>query len=379
MKDITDKLILVTGGASGIGRLMALDFARRGARVAVWDTNAAALKTLEGEAAAEGLFVTGVVCDVSDRVAVARQAKALMKKFGPVDMLINNAGIVSGKKFLEIQEEKIIQTVNVNLLSLFWTTRAFLPSMMERNSGHIVTIASAAGLIGVKGLSDYCAGKFAAVGFDESLRMELRHTKSNIATTVVCPYFIDTGMFKGVKTRFPLLLPILPAENAAKRIVTAILKNKKRFIMPRFVYTTLLVRLLPPGVMDFLADLFGISGAMDDFTGRPPAEKAGFREQGAAGRAKAAKAPPSKEKAPRTPKTAAPKKTKAAAQKKALKKAPPPKTTAQKAALKKAPSPKTAAAKAPAVKPPAVKAKKVKPAAKPGRTRGRPPSSLLHL
>jgi all-trans-retinol dehydrogenase (NAD+) len=277
MKDITNKLILVTGGASGIGRLMALDFARRGGRVAVWDMDAAALKNLEAETAAEGLFVAGMVCDVSDRAAVTRQAKALVKKFGPVDILINNAGIVSGKKLLEIQEEKIIQTINVNVLSLFWTTRAFLPSMLERNSGHIVTIASAAGLIGVKGLSDYCAGKFAAVGFDESLRMELRNAKSRVVTTVVCPYFIDTGMFKGVKTRFPLLLPILSGGAAAKRIVKAILKNRRRLIMPRFVYATLFVRLLPPGLIDCLAGFFGISSAMDDFTGRetpkPPARK----------------------------------------------------------------------------------------------------------
>jgi all-trans-retinol dehydrogenase (NAD+) len=270
MKDITDKVILVTGGASGMGRLMALDFARRGGRVAVWDMDAGALKTLEAEA--EGLSVTGMVCDVSDRATVARQAKALVKKLGPVDILINNAGIVSGKKLLEIQDEKIIQTVNVNLLSLFWTTRAFLPSMLERNSGHIVTMASAAGLIGVKGLSDYCAGKFAAIGFDESLRMELRRMKSNVVTTVVCPYFIDTGMFKGVKTRFPLLLPILSSENAVKRIVKAILKNKRRLIMPHFVYSTLLLRLFPTGFIDFMADFFGISSAMDDFTGRQPAK-----------------------------------------------------------------------------------------------------------
>jgi all-trans-retinol dehydrogenase (NAD+) len=268
MKDIANKLILITGGASGIGRLMAFDFARRGGRVAVWDMDAAALENLEAESAAEGLFVTGMVCDVSDRNAVARQAKALVKKLGPVDILINNAGIVSGKKLLEIQEEKIIQTINVNVLSLFWTTRAFLPSMMERNSGHIVTIASAAGLIGVKGLADYCAGKFAAVGFDESLRMELRKAKSKVTTTVVCSYFIDTGMFKGVKTRFPLLLPILPGGEAAKRIVRAVLKNRRRLIIPRFVYATLLVRLLPPVLIDFIADFFGISNAMDDFTGR---------------------------------------------------------------------------------------------------------------
>ncbi|MDR1507695.1 MAG: SDR family NAD(P)-dependent oxidoreductase [Treponema sp.] len=300
MKDITNNLILITGGASGIGRCMAFKFARRGSRVVVWDVNAAALKTLETEAAAEGLSVASNMCDIADRAAVDKQAKALIKEHGPVDILINNAGIVSGKKLLEIRDEDIIQTLNANVLSLFWMTRAFLPSMLERNSGHIVTIASAAGLIGVQGLADYCAGKFAAVGFDESVRMELRRIKSSVKTTVVCPYFIDTGMFEGVKTRFPLLLPILPEEKAAERIVKAVLRNKKRYIMPSFVYTTLIARLFPPGFMDFLADLFGISRAMDTFTGREkprpaagpakvPAEKAasGKRRGRPAGNAKA--------------------------------------------------------------------------------------------
>ncbi|MDR0586490.1 MAG: SDR family oxidoreductase [Treponema sp.] len=350
MKDITNKLILITGGASGIGRLMAFDFARRGGRVAIWDLDAAALKALETEAAAEGLFIVGMVCDVSDRAAVARQAKALLQKLGPVDILINNAGIVSGKKLLEIQEEKIIQTINVNVLSLFWTTRAFLPSMIERNSGHIVTIASAAGLIGVKGLSDYCAGKFAAVGFDESLRMELRHTKSAISTTVICPYFIDTGMFKGVKTRFPLLLPILSGESAARRIVKAVLKNKKRLIMPRFVYSTLLVRLLPPGGIDALADFFGISSAMNDFTGREPSSASPAKKAGTVSRKKQG-AVQQKTQPQKTPSTRAAKKPAA--------KAPvPKKTTAKKTAVKKT--------KAAAQKTPKAAVKKGKAAAKPG-------------
>lgn len=81
--------------------------------------------------------------------------------------------------------------------------KAFLPDMMERNHGHIVNIASSAGLVGVTGLADYCASKFAAVGFDESLRFELEYLKKDgIHTTVVCPFFINTGMFEGAKTRF---------------------------------------------------------------------------------------------------------------------------------------------------------------------------------
>jgi all-trans-retinol dehydrogenase (NAD+) len=247
---------------------MALDFARRGARVAVWDLDGESLRALEAEALKEGLFIRATGCDVSDRDAVYTQARALTTELGPLDILINNAGVVSGKTLLETPDEKIIRTINVNILSHFWTVKAFLPSMLERDTGHIVTIASAAGLIGVRGLGDYCASKFAAFGFDESLRMELRRLKSRVKTTVVCPFFIDTGMFTGVKTRFPLLLPILKPAGAAGRIVKAVLKGHRRLIMPRFVYALYLLRLMPVAVLDAAADFFGISRAMDDFTGR---------------------------------------------------------------------------------------------------------------
>jgi len=275
MKNIKDKLILITGGASGIGQLMAFAFAERQAKVIIWDINGYAMKVVEDVARERNLFIRGMVCDVSDRNAVYSQAQKLTAGFGNVDILVNNAGIVSkkgtntaGPAFLGIPDESVIKSMSINALSLFWTCKAFLPSMLERNSGHIVTISSAAGIIGVKGLPDYCAGKFAAFGFDESLRMELRRMKSTVKTTVVCPFFIDTGMFEGVKTRFPLVLPILRKDYAVKRIVKAVLKNRKRLIMPRFVYSVYLLRLLPVSVMDWAANFFGISHAMDDFRGR---------------------------------------------------------------------------------------------------------------
>jgi len=276
MKKIRDKIILITGGASGIGKLMAFSFAEKGAKVVIWDINSDGIKAVESEASEKGLFIKGMICDVSNREEIYSQAKKLAADFGHVDILINNAGVVSkkvqnpapGPLFLSVPDENIIKNININTLSIFWTCKAFLPHMVERNSGHVVTISSAAGLIGVKGLTDYCAGKFAAFGFNESLRMELRRLKSAIKTTVVCPFFIDTGMFDGVKTRFSLVLPILKSKYAAKKIVSAVLKNKKLLIMPRFVYTVPLLRLLPPGVLDFAANLFGISHAMDDFRGR---------------------------------------------------------------------------------------------------------------
>ncbi|MDR1278964.1 MAG: SDR family oxidoreductase [Treponema sp.] len=270
MKTVHDKIVLITGAASGIGRLMALDFARRGARVVVWDIDKEALKALEAEARQGGLLIKTAICDVSGREAVYRQAEALKAEWGPADILINNAGIVSGSTFLKTPDEKIMQTMAVNVLAPFWTCKAFLPSMLERNSGHIVNIASAAGIIGVTGLADYSASKFAVFGFNESLRMELRRQRSAVRTTVVCPFFIDTGMFRGVKTRFPLLLPILKSEYAARRIVAAVLKNRKSLIMPRFVYSVFLLRLFPPAFFDAVVNFFGINHSMDHFQGRNP-------------------------------------------------------------------------------------------------------------
>ena len=131
-----------------------------------------------------------------------------------------------------------------------------------------VTIASAAGVIGVAKLTDYCASKWGAVGFDESLRMELQRSATGVKTTLVCPYYIDTGMFEGVKTRFSFLLPILKEDYVAERIVKAVRRGRRRLMMPRLVYTVPLLRVLPTFLFDAVARFFGISASMDEFTGR---------------------------------------------------------------------------------------------------------------
>jgi all-trans-retinol dehydrogenase (NAD+) len=146
--------------------------------------------------------------------------------------------------------------------------KAFLPDMIRRNRGHVVTVASAAGLLGVSGLADYSASKFAAVGFDEALRVEVRKVAPLVMTTVVCPYFIDTGMFEGVKTRFSFLLPILKEEEVAEQVVRAIEKNKRRVVLPRLVRIVPGVRLLPIGVFDAIASFLGVNESMESFVGR---------------------------------------------------------------------------------------------------------------
>ena len=132
----------------------------------------------------------------------------------------------------------------------------------------MVTIASAAGLVGVARQTDYSASKHAAVGFDESLRVELARTAPAIRTTVVCPYYIDTGMFDGVQTRFPKLLPILDPDDVVERIVVAIERGRARLILPPLVRIVPLARVLPPRLADRVMAFFGVNASMDHFHGR---------------------------------------------------------------------------------------------------------------
>lgn len=267
MTDIHGKRALITGAASGIGRMLATQLAEAGASLVLWDIDTDGLERAATELQDAGYEVATSVCDLTRRDDIAAAASKTLAGVGPVDILVNNAGIVSGKSLLELADEEIERTFQVNTLALFWTVRAFLPQMLERNSGHVVTIASAAGIAGTARLTDYCSSKFAAVGFDESLRLELKKSGSSVMTTVVCPFFIDTGMFEGVKTRFSWLLPILQPDDVVDRIMRAIRKDRRRLVMPWFVYTGWPTRLLPVAWFDVLMDFFGISRSMDEFRG----------------------------------------------------------------------------------------------------------------
>lgn len=270
MADFSNKITLITGGACGLGRFIALKMAARGSHVVLWDIADESLTEIATEMSAAGYQATLYHCDVSDREMVYDTADKVRNQVGRVDILMNNAGVVSGRPFLECTDEQLRRTMEVNALAHFWTVKAFLPDMVRANSGYIVTIASAGGIVGSAGLVDYAASKFAAFGFDEALRAELKKQKLNIHTAVVCPYFMKGDMFEGVKTRFSFLLPILNAEQVSERIVNTIARKKRRLIMPPLVYATWPLRLLPVAIFDKAATFLGINDAMDQFRGRRP-------------------------------------------------------------------------------------------------------------
>lgn len=272
MASFRDQRVLITGASRGIGRLLAERFAAEGAEVVLWGRSGPALEAVAKPLTERGLRCASYVCDVADREQVDSTASRVSADLGPVDVLINNAGVVSGKPLLEISNEAIEHSFAVNALAHFWTVRAFLPGMIRRGSGHIVTIASAAGLVGTPLLTDYAASKHAAVGFDDALRCELRHLgHRNIRTTVVCPYFVSTGMFEGAKPATPLL-PILAPDRVASRIVRAIRRRRRRLLLPGTVIVVYLARLLPTSAFDATVRLLGVARSMDEFKGRlPPA------------------------------------------------------------------------------------------------------------
>jgi all-trans-retinol dehydrogenase (NAD+) len=268
MTALADRVVLITGAASGIGRLLALGAAARGARLVLWDRDRSGLELVRSELAGRGTEARCDILDLSDRAAIRDAAQRVLEGLGGVDVLVNNAGVVSGKSLLETSDDEILRTFAVNALAPIWTTRAFLPRMIDAGRGHIVTISSLAGFAGTARLVDYCASKHEAVGFDEALRTELRRQGAPVRTTIVGTYYIDTGMFAGVKTRVSWLLPILDPQRVADRVLRAIERDEQRLILPWFAYALFPVKVLPIPVVDWLLDLFGISRNMDEFTGR---------------------------------------------------------------------------------------------------------------
>jgi all-trans-retinol dehydrogenase (NAD+) len=269
-KNVKGQTVLITGAGSGIGRLMAHRFAKLGCKLVLWDVNGDGNEQTAAEVREFGATAYTFVCDISKRDDVYKAADEVKAKVGDVDILINNAGIVTGKKLLECPDALMQKTMDVNANAHFWTTKAFLPAMLSKNRGHVVTIASGAGLFGINGLVDYCASKFAAVGFDESLRSELfAQRKTGVHTTVVCPYYIDTGMFAGVKTRFPSILPILKPDEVVDKILDAILTNQQMLILPRFAAIMFCLKnLMPIKAVGVINDFIGMSHSQDEFRGR---------------------------------------------------------------------------------------------------------------
>ena len=264
--------VLITGGASGIGKIMGRMALERGAmRFIIWDINLTGIEQTRKELSSYGK-VKGYVVNVADNDIVTAAYRKTVEDCGPIDILINCAGIVTSNKTFDQQTpEEIVRTMNINAIAPMFVARAILPDMLKRNSGHICNITSAGGMLSNPKMSVYAASKWAATGWSDSVRIELEEMKSNVHVTTVAPYYINTGMFDGVKSR---IIPILKPEYVCKRVIRAIEKNTRfRGIPFGFHFIRFCQASLPTTIFDFIfGKVVGIYHAMDEFTGRKKAD-----------------------------------------------------------------------------------------------------------
>src|SRR5690554_5027317 len=271
MASVAGRSVLITGAAMGMGRIYAgKAVAENASRVVLWDIDEDLLNQARDELSGGMTDVVVQRVDVSSLEAVQAAAAEVLAG-GPIDVLINNAGIVRGKLFWEHDQQRdIAATMNINALAPMHITREFLPAMIASGrQSRIVTIASAAGLVSDPGMSIYAASKWAAIGFSESLRLELSQTGHNhVRVTTVCPTFISTGMFAGAKP--PLLTRLMTPEYVTDRAWSGMLAGKPMLLLPWTVHLSKVLKgILPLSAWDYLAgNVFGVYSTMKDFTGR---------------------------------------------------------------------------------------------------------------
>nr|XP_060631334.1 epidermal retinol dehydrogenase 2-like [Anolis sagrei ordinatus] len=268
-KNVAGKIVLVTGSANGIGREVSINLARLGSILILWDIDEEGnIETAELTKANGALAVYPYKCDLRKREEIYTVAEQVKKEVGDVEILINNAGVLKGKTFLDLPDSDMEETFEVNTTAHFWTCKAFLPAMIANNEGHLVSIVSLTALAGGNKLTDYTASKGAAFGFLESLAFEMRAAgKKGIKTTIVCPYYVDTELVTGVITTRPFLLPILDVGYVGKKIVDGILKEKLYVVVPAYARTILLKIFLPAKVVFLIAEYFGFFNNLDHFKG----------------------------------------------------------------------------------------------------------------
>ena len=265
MKCFKEKKILITGGAGGLGKIIARKMLESSGRVIIWDMDAVKVDQTVKEFSHLG-DIFGFSVDVTNVDEVKQAADKVKREIGVVDVLINNAGIVVGKLFKDHSVADIQNVMNVNANGPMYVTREFLGDMLNQDSGHICNIASSAGIIANPKMSVYAASKWAVVGWSESLRVEIAQMKKSVKVTTILPYYINTGMFDGVES----LIPILDPEKVGGIVVRAIKKDVKIRSISRSLYffARLGQALLPVSVFDYVAgEVLGIYKTMDNFVG----------------------------------------------------------------------------------------------------------------
>lgn len=236
MESLKGKKALITGGGKGIGRAIAIALAKEGVDIALMGRTVASLEATAKEVAALGVKVTYATADVGDINAVNTAVQQLTKELPEIDILINNAGIASFGGFMDLSPEDWEKIVRVNLLGVYYVTRAILPGMIERKGGDIINVSSTAGQRGAPLTSAYSASKFGLLGLTESLMLEVR--KHNIRVSALTPSTIATDMAIELKLTDGNPEKVMQAEDLAEFVVAQLKLNRRVLVKSAGLWST---------------------------------------------------------------------------------------------------------------------------------------------
>ncbi len=241
MKFWKDKVVLITGASSGIGRGLALELARRGAKLGLVARRAEALEALVNEIETAGNRALALPADVQDATSMRSVVNQLKDQFGDIDILVANAGVGTSTDGSQISGEEVGRVINVNLVGAANSVEAVVPHMVERRKGHLVGISSLAAYRGLPKSAAYCASKAAVSAFFESLRLDLEPRGINV--TIIHPGFIKTALTEGREASMPYLMEL---DVAVEKIANAIEKRKKSYAFPWQLATIVRASMIMP-------------------------------------------------------------------------------------------------------------------------------------
>jgi NAD(P)-dependent dehydrogenase (short-subunit alcohol dehydrogenase family) len=256
-QNLSGKVVAITGGARGIGKATATALVRKGCRVAIGDLD---LALAEGTAAGLGGGTIALPLDVTDRGSFAAFLDAAERELGPIDVLVNNAGIMPVTPFVEESDDSIKRQLDINVYGVIVGTQLAIERLRPRGSGHIVNLASQAGKGGFPGIATYSGSKHAVVGISEAVRQELRG--SGVEVACVMPTVVNTELTAGVGQR--LIKPV-EASDVANEIVDALEVPRFDVWVPRANGALFkIVALLPRGVREAIGRLMKVDKLMTE-------------------------------------------------------------------------------------------------------------------
>lgn len=236
MSNLKNKNALITGAGKGIGKAIAIALAQEGVNVILISRTQLDVEQLAVKIENFGVKSLALTADVSDINSINKAVETALSKFKTIDILINNAGIASFGKFMELEPAEWEKIIQVNLMGTYYTTRAVLPNMIERQTGDIINISSTAGLNGNALTSAYSASKFAVLGLTDSLMQEMR--KHNIRVTALTPSTVATDMAKELNLTDGNPEKVMQSEDIAELIIAQLKLNRRVFIKNSSIWST---------------------------------------------------------------------------------------------------------------------------------------------